>query len=520
MTIHRTERWALIAAIAPCVGDGKRSDPVVSEQVERDVEYDAAQGFVLPDLSGLVPDGGRIELVTHRWDSTYFDTEGRDLLTRGVTLSCRNGTSTTGWRLTVPTGDTCAEIRHDPTDSRMSVPKELSTLVAGLRRGKTLRPIVTIRTDRTEHRVLAIDGTVVVQVTDDRGDAVAPGKGAATLSNWRVIGAELGPAGDHDTLLATTTRITASGAVVSAGSNEVTKALGRPAGAGGTPVQGRARSAGELIRAYLAEQDEALIIGDLGLRRGLDGMVHPTRVATRRLRSTLRVFADYLDPAQTHSFDRELSWYASLLGAVRDQEVQRSRLSKAVAALPADLVLGPVAARIEQHLLAEQLRHQATLDRALTGRRYLALLRESARWATDPPFAARATSSATELRRPVRAAGKKVTKHLAAGLGPHADDEELHKARKAGKRARYAAELAHPVLAKKIKHTVKEFKELQDILGEHQDGVVAADLLRRLGAGTAGTTAENGFTYGLLYAQEMARAERGRRQAGAWHRNH
>jgi CHAD domain-containing protein len=492
---------------------------VVSEQVERDVKYDAAQGFVLPDLTGLVPDGGRIELVTHRWDSVYFDTETHDLLTRGVTLSCRTGTMTDGWWLTVPNGDTCSEIRHDPTDGHAIVPPELSTLAAGLRRGKALRHIVTIRTDRTEHRVLTNYGTVVVQVADDRLDAAAPGKGAAMLSSWREIAAELGPAGDHDTLLAARTRLTASGAVVCAGSNNVAKALGAPAPAGVTPAQGRARSAGDLIRAYLAQQDEALITGDLGLRRGLDGMIHPTRVATRRLRSTLRVFADYLDPDRTRAFDLELSWYASLLGAVRDQEVQRSRLGKAVADLPADLVLGPVAARIEQHLLAEQLRHQATLDRALTGRRYLALLRESARWATDPPFTAPATGSAADLRRAVRAAGKKVTKHLTAGLGPHGDDEELHKARKAGKRARYAAELARPVLAKKITHTVKEFKELQDILGEHQDGVVAADLLRRLGAGTAGNTAENGFTYGLLYAQEMATAERGRRRAGAWHRH-
>ena len=102
------------------------------------------------------------------------------------------------------------------------------------------------------------------------------------------------------------------------------------------------------------------------------------------------------------------------------------------------------------------------------------------------------------------------------GARPHGTDEELHKARKAGKRARYAAELAHPVLGKQTKNAIDQYKELQDILGDLQDGVVAADLLRRIAAGTAGRADENGFTYGLLYAQEQSRAQDSRQRAVAW----
>ena len=471
---------------------------MVSEQAERETKYDAAQGFVLPDLSGLVPGGGRVERATLGLDSVYFDTETHDLLGHRVTLRCRTGTTDTGWQLKVPTGDARTEIRLEPTGSHTTVPKELATLVTGLRRGKALRHIVTVRTDRTVHRVLNADDVLVVEIADDRVDAVAPGRGAATLSSWREIEAELGPAGDEDTLTLAGARLTGAGATVSTSPNKVAKALGILAAADGSRAGGRGRSAGEVIRGYLMEQDAALITGDLGLRRGVGGMIHPTRVATRRLRSTLRVFADYVDPDRARAFDAELSWYAALLGEVRDREVQRARFAKAIAALPEELILGPVAARIEQHLLAEQLQHQAALDKALNGRRYLGLLRESARWVTDPPFTDVAAGRATELRGAVRAAAKKVTRHLAAGLGPHGDDEELHKARKAGKRARYAAELVHPVLGHKTRNAVKEYQDLQDILGEHQDGVVAADLLRRLAAGTAGHPDENGFTYGLL----------------------
>ena len=66
---------------------------------------------------------------------------------------------------------------------------------------------------------------------------------------------------------------------------------------------------------------------------------------------------------------------------------------------------------------------------------------------------------------------------------------------------------------KSAKKTVKHYKRIQRILGEHQDSVVASDTLRRL-AITAGTTAgENGFTYGLLYAREQQAAEAARNRS-------
>ena len=72
------------------------------------------------------------------------------------------------------------------------------------------------------------------------------------------------------------------------------------------------------------------------------------------------------------------------------------------------------------------------------------------------------------------------------------------------------------MLGKKTRNSVKRYKELQDILGDIQDGVVAADLLRRIAAGTAQHPDENGFTYGLLYARELHHAQESRRLADAW----
>jgi CHAD domain-containing protein len=54
-------------------------------------------------------------------------------------------------------------------------------------------------------------------------------------------------------------------------------------------------------------------------------------------------------------------------------------------------------------------------------------------------------------------------------------DEQLHDLRKRGKRARYASELA------RHRSVAKLAKQLQDVLGEHQDSTVAEERLRALG---------------------------------------
>jgi CHAD domain-containing protein len=90
---------------------------------------------------------------------------------------------------------------------------------------------------------------------------------------------------------------------------------------------------------------------------------------------------------------------------------------------------------------------------------------------------------------------------------PGADrDEHLHEMRKAAKRLRYAAEVAQPALGRPAKQLVSDVKAVQELLGEHQDSVVARGLLRELGAAAAADG--NGFAFGWLLRDEQARAER------------
>ena len=117
------------------------------------------------------------------------------------------------------------------------------------------------------------------------------------------------------------------------------------------------------------------------------------------------------------------------------------------------------------------------------------------------------------LFRLARKADRKAHRRLRTGLAS-VDDLALHRARKAAKRARYAAELVAPLPGTKAaKAAIKHHKKVQTVLGEHQDSVVALDLLRRLGAEAGTTPGQNGFTYGLLYAHQQTAARRSRAAA-------
>ena len=112
----------------------------------------------------------------------------------------------------------------------------------------------------------------------------------------------------------------------------------------------------------------------------------------------------------------------------------------------------------------------------------------------------------------VAAAERKLAKRMKRAGAKHATDEDLHSARKAGKRARYAAEAAAPVLGKHANTLARAAANLQTLLGEHQDSIVATELLRRI-ADQVADEGENAFTYGILVADQRSSAAESARAA-------
>jgi CHAD domain-containing protein len=220
----------------------------------------------------------------------------------------------------------------------------------------------------------------------------------------------------------------------------------------------------ERLRAYLREQVDELRRHDPGVRIGEDTeRIHQMRVATRRARSALRTARPFVDRDWADELRGELKWLGGELSGARDLDVL-------LAGLQGDAAdVGKTATPIIRQLEADRRRAQKRLVRALEGPRYLALLDELERAADAPrvriadvKLHALARKDFRKLRREVRALGKKPT------------DEQLHGIRKRGKRARYSAELAG---GKRVQKFVAAAKAFQDVVGDHQDAVVAEEQL-------------------------------------------
>jgi CHAD domain-containing protein len=157
---------------------------------------------------------------------------------------------------------------------------------------------------------------------------------------------------------------------------------------------------------------------------------------------------------------------------------------------------------------------------ALDSERYVTLLDELERLVSDPPLTAAGRQPAgDELPRAVARAYRRVRRRMrrARQAPPGADlDAVLHEARKAAKRARYAAEVLRPVAGKQARRFGRQMKGLQSVLGEHQDAVITRQCLRDL-AVRAALAGENAFAYGVMYEAEATRARQLRDQARqAW----
>jgi CHAD domain-containing protein len=264
----------------------------------------------------------------------------------------------------------------------------------------------------------------------------------------------------------------------------------------------------DLVGGYLTEQCTVIVDAEPALRAG-ENVVHVTRVAARRLRSTLRVFGELFDVARAGHLEDELVWWAGLLGAVRDLDILQDRLTGQIAALPPELVLGPVESTIQTEIATARKAGLDVVLEAMDSERYRDLVALVQSWRSNPPFNPAADAPAATAKGYVKKAEKQVDKRLAAAVaareaGEEGADELFHSARKAGKRHRYAVEATVPLWGAKAEKIVAARKDLQDVLGHHQDRAVIAAFLRDLGGRLGVRCGVNGFTYGLLHARVVA----------------
>jgi CHAD domain-containing protein len=182
-----------------------------------------------------------------------------------------------------------------------------------------------------------------------------------------------------------------------------------------------------------------------------------------------------------------------------------------VAAQPVELVLGPVAARLQQAALQDEQAAEVDARKALTSANYLQLRDDLDALVAAPPLTEDAARPADEVLREVVAHTVKRLRH-AVDVAVDSDHEEsLHDVRKAAKRVRYTAEATLPVLGDPVRELVVGIKAVQEVLGERQDTFVTRPLCAQLGR-QAFAAGENAWTYGRLHALEEARCEAAERE--------
>jgi len=192
--------------------------------------------------------------------------------------------------------------------------------------------------------------------------------------------------------------------------------------------------------------------------------IHQMRVSARRLRACLRAFAPVL-PTPLLQLEVELRWIGNSLGQVRDVDVQIMRWPDLT-----DLFLDLRSARLERLRLDLDSNRYADFAGALRSQIELAAFADPVLSATPVAFVA--PDIAGRAFRSVRRISSEVDESSAP--------ETIHSLRKRAKRLRYTIDPFAKIYGKPGKRFVAGLKQLQDLLGAHQDAIVALSFCSEL----------------------------------------
>jgi CHAD domain-containing protein len=432
------------------------------------VELRVRGGFRLPEMTGepLPP-----RVIT----TTYHDTPRRSLARSGITLRWDSEARHADWQLRLPGGDGPIELEEEAAGG--APPETLVRLLASHTRHGAVSPVATVCTRRSGVLSDVPDGRIAVVL-----DWVEVISGPDDVPAFGVASVEL-VEGGADALEQAVDALRRAGAEPANG-----KPLAEPLWSRIAP---RRRDGG-----FVADQLVEIMAHDPGTRLGADAEdLHKHRVAIRRLRAVLRD-----EPLRT-----ELRWIGGALGAVRDLDVLIDHYTKEAATLEADerMAFRPILLRLTRRRAGARRDLAAALD----SERYFELLDLLEAVPPDPDPAGSAHHEALRQYRKLR----KQVKH--GGRQP--DDTTLHDLRKRAKHVRYAGERA----AKAGDHSLLELagraKDLQDVLGVHQDAVVGEETLRELA--TDVIRPAQALAIGRLIERERARKADARDDWwGAW----
>ncbi len=483
--------------------------------LERELKLLAPDELVLPSLSELLPGLAEGTPVRQALDATYYDTADLGLARSGVTVRFRSGEAGAPWTVKLP--ESAGESSLTRVEVRLpgrpdTVPTAARDLVRAYLRAQRLRPVARVCSDRSCTPLLQPDGSQAAELVDDR---VSVYDGEVLISAFREIELELTGASHPGRLLkAARRRLLEAGCQDEPPRPKLVRALGERAAAPPdvvvTPVGPKA-TLSELIRTSLASSVQRLVSHDAAARLGQDPEgVHQLRVAARTLRSNLKTFAPLLEDDWTAALRAELGWLGTEAGRVRDLDVLEARLRNRIDGLCGDDHRAATA--LIRRLTQQRRQARREMLRALRSRRYDRLV-QSLVEAAATPLLNDDVHPAAPARGFLREAAARQARHLDRAIAATADpptDAELHQVRIRAKRTRYAIEAARPVIGKPAAKHAAALADLQDVLGDLHDSVVAERWLRA----AAADRPECALAAGQLVGMERADRARLRGEAG------
>lgn len=229
----------------------------------------------------------------------------------------------------------------------------------------------------------------------------------------------------------------------------------------------------ESLLGYLTDLESTVD----GVRHDWDTeFLHDLRVAVRRTRSLLKLLGDTLPDGLAAQYAAEFRWLGDVTTPTRDLDVYLLGLEDMAATVtnPADL------APFADHIRARRTAARRDLSRALRSARF-ARLRDDWRAALATVITATNHAGATAgdlADQRLHHIYRNVTKKARA-IDAASPAEEVHALRKKCKELRYLLEVFEPLCDQKAyRQVIGDFKKLQNVLGEFQDGEVQASALR------------------------------------------
>lgn len=443
-----------------------------------------------PLLKALCPSGPKTRKLT----SIYFDTDDLALKSQAIALRVRR--SGRQWIQTIKGGGSVqaglhqrdeweAPVAHGTPDFTKVTDPGLIRLFAKEDLRQRLHPVFVTEFSRTVW-LLETDAGDQVEMALDRGEIRADQSSAPICE----VELELkfgNPAALYELALALleAAPLRAENASKADRGYALCAPQGAPLPVKATlPEVGRGMTVDEAFRTIAWNCIDQLQDNQNRLRQGYDPeLVHQMRVAVRRLRSAISLFAVAAPGIKDAGLIEGLRWLAAQLGLARDWDVFIGEmLPPVVAALPGEE--GLIWLQQQAEKIRSEKREQACV--AATGQRYHEIMLRLGAWLWRAPW--RITAVVADLDMPVSIFAAQMLARRYRQVCRRGrrlkvlTAEQRHALRIAAKKLRYAAEFFSGLYpGRATKRYIQTLSHLQDEFGALNDQAVAGQLLTQLG---------------------------------------